>query len=120
MIPKYSAPERLLDFTDLGAAEVPDLEREPLERGGDEGDCSEELRVAVTGDDLRLGHGLRLEPEPFAGDPLQLGIGGGVRTDRARELAHAHRLERPAQPFPAAIESNAQPASFRPKVIGSA
>ena len=53
--------------------------------------------------------------------PLQLGIGGGVRADRARELADAHALERAREPRRVSrSSSNAQPASLRPNVVGSA
>ena len=47
------APERLLDLAHLGAGEVADLEREPLERGGDERERAEQLGVPVALDDLR-------------------------------------------------------------------
>ena len=76
------AAERLLRLADLRAREVPDLEGEGVERRGDDGERSEELGVPVALDDLRRRRG-RLEPEPLAGEPLQLGIRRGVRADRA-------------------------------------
>ena len=46
-------PERLLDLAHLGALEVPDLGREPLERGARERDRAQQLGVAVARHDLR-------------------------------------------------------------------
>ena len=112
--------ERLLHLGDLGAREVADLERERVERRGDDRERGEQLGVAVALEDLRRGR-RGLEPEPLAGDPLQLGIGGRVRADGAGELADAHPVERArdAARGPRS-SSNAQPASFSPKVVGSA
>ena len=53
----------------------------------------EQLGVPVARDHLRR-DGIRLEAEPLAGDPLDLGVDRGVRADRAGELADADRLER--------------------------
>ena len=53
----------------------------------------EQLGVAVALDDLRRAR-RGLEAEPLARDALELGVGRGVRPDRARELADAHALER--------------------------
>jgi hypothetical protein len=50
--------------------------------------------VPVALQDLRRGR-RRLETEALARDALELGIGRGVRADRAGELADAHSLERP-------------------------
>ena len=88
-----AAAERLLHLADLGAREVPDLERERVERGGDDRERRQQLGVAVALEDLRRGR-RGLEPEPLAGEPLELGIGRGVGADGARELADAHPLER--------------------------
>ena len=85
--------ERLLDLAHLGAREVPDLERELVERGREHGERGEQLRVAVALEDLRRRR-RRLEPEPLAGDPLDLGVDRGVLADGARELADAHAFER--------------------------
>ena len=87
---------------------------------GDERERGEQLGVPVARDDLRR-DGLRLEAEPLAGDPLDLGVGHRVRADRARELADAHaRRARGAAARAPRSSSNAQPASFSPKVVGSA
>ena len=88
-----AAAERLLDLAHLRAREVADLEREPLERGGDQRQRVEQLGVAVALEDLRRAR-RRLEAEPLAGDPLDLRVGGRVRADGARELADAHPFER--------------------------
>ena len=85
--------ERLLNLAHLGAGEVADLGREPVERRGDERERGEELGVPVARDDLRRDR-LRLEAEPLAGDPLELRIGDRVRPDRAGELSEAHAVER--------------------------
>ena len=87
--------ERLLDLAHLRPGEVADLEREPLERRGEECERVQQLGMAVALEDLR-GARSGLEPEPLAGDPLDLGIGGGVGADRARQLADAHPFERPS------------------------
>ena len=65
--------ERLLDLAHLGARQVPDLGREPVERGGADRERAEQLRVAIARDHLgrdRIG----LEPEPLAGDALDLRV----------------------------------------------
>ena len=56
--PLLALPERLLDLAHLGALEVADLEREPLERRARERDRVQQLGVAVARHDLgreRLG-----------------------------------------------------------------
>ena len=83
------------------------------------GECGQELGMAVAGDHLRR-HRIGLEVEPLAGDPLDLGIDPRVRADGARELADAAGLERVLQPTRARSSSKAQPASFQPNVVGSA
>src|SRR4029079_8425374 len=95
--------ERLLDLTHLGAGEVPDLEREALERGRDQGERGKELGMSGPRHDLRR-HRLRLETEALTGDPLELGIGRGVRPDGSRELADPHPGECLAQATAVAIE----------------
>jgi hypothetical protein len=82
---------------------VADLEREPLERRGDERERCEEFGVAVPRDDLR-GDGIRFEVEALAGDSLDLGIGCCIRPDRSGELSDAHSLERSSQADPSAVE----------------
>src|SRR2546423_2982287 len=57
--------EGLFGFEYFRALEVPDLEREPLQRRPDERDRLDELRVTVTADDLRA-HRLRTKSEPAA------------------------------------------------------
>ena len=91
------AAERLLDFCHLGAGEVSDLERELLERGRGDRKRGEQLGVPVALKNLRRRR-RGLEAEPLAGDPLDLGVGCGVGTNGARELAHAHPLEPALEP----------------------
>ena len=61
------------------------------------------LGMAVALEDLRRARS-RLEPEPLAGDPLDLGIRGRVGADRARELADPHAFERPSDAGAVALE----------------
>ncbi len=63
----------------------------------------EQLGVAVARDHLRRER-VRLEAEPLAGDPLDLGVEAGVGADRARELADAVRLERAHEARAVAVE----------------
>ena len=80
-----------------------DLGRKALERGGRDGECREELRMPVALHDLgcrRLG----LEPEPLAGDALDLGIDRRIVADGARELSDANSFERARDPAPGAVE----------------
>src|SRR5439155_26316950 len=87
----------------LRPCEVADLGREPLERRSDEGEGRQQLRVAVARDHL-CGSALVLEPEPLAGDALELRVSSRVRPNRAGELADAQTLERSAEPRGAAVE----------------
>ena len=98
-----AAAERLLDLAHLGPREVADLEREPLQRRRQQRERVQHLGVAVALEDLRRAR-RRLEPEPLAGDPLDLGIGGGVGADRAGQLADADPLERARDPDAVALE----------------
>ena len=94
--------------------------REALQRGRGDRERGEQLRVAVALDDLRRGR-LGLEAEPLAGDALDLRVDRRVVADRAGELADPHAFERRARrgPVPRS-SSNAQTASLRPNVVGSA
>ena len=80
-----------------------DLEREPLERRGEQRERVQHLGVAVALEDLRRAR-RGLEPESLAGDPLDLGICGGVGADGARELADPHPFERPGDASAVALE----------------
>ncbi len=90
--PLLAAAERLLDLSDLGSREMTDLEREPLQRRGQQRQRVQHLGVPVALEDLRRAR-CRLEAEPLAGDALDLGIGGGVGADGAGKLADADPLE---------------------------
>jgi hypothetical protein len=59
--------------------------------------------VPVALEDLRRAR-RGLEAEPLAGNPLDLGLGRGVRADGPRELADAHPLERPSHAGPIPVE----------------
>src|SRR5215210_3099940 len=90
--PLHSFPERLLDFAHLGAREVSDLGREPLQRGSCQSQSGEELRMAVARDHLR-GERVRLQPEALARDALDFRLDLRVRADGPRELSDAVRPE---------------------------
>ena len=92
--PLLTAAEWLLDLPHLRPGEVADLEREPLERRCEQRERVQHLGVAVALEDLRRARS-GLEPEPLAGDPLDLGLGRRVGADSARELADPHPFERP-------------------------
>ena len=118
--PFWPRPNGSCTSRDLGAREMPDLERERVERRGDDRERREELGMAVALEDLGRGR-RRLEAEPLARDPLELGIGRRVRADGARELADAHPLERARDALARPRSSSkAQPASLSPNVVGSA
>ena len=109
-----AASERLLDLAHLGPREMPQLEREPLQRGREQRERVQHLGVPVALEDLGRAR-RRLEPEPLAGDPLDLGIGGRVRADGARELADAHPLERARDPGPVALERERPAGELEPE-----
>ena len=70
--------------------------------------------MAVALDDLRRAR-RRLEAEPLARDALELGVGRGVRPDRARELADAHPLERARDALPVARELERPAGELQPE-----
>ena len=74
----------------------------------------EQLGVTVALEDLRRAR-RRLEAEPLAGDPLDLGLGGRVRADGARELADAHALDRAHEPLPVAVERERPAGELEPE-----
>ena len=79
----HALRERLLDLAHLGSREMADLGREPLERRRGQRERGEQLGVAVARDHLRRER-IRLEPEPLAGDPLDLGVEAGVASRPCR------------------------------------
>ena len=87
---------------DLGALEVPDLERGRLDPRAERRARVEQLGVSVAGDHLRRRH--RLETEPLADERLDLGIDVGVGADRARELPDRDGGARPHEPGAVAPE----------------
>ena len=87
-----AGPERLLDLAHLGALQVADLGREPLEAGAGERDRAEQLGVAVAGDDLR-GDVLAAEAQPREDARLETGVGGGVGADGAGDRPDLDLLE---------------------------
>ena len=99
----HALRERLLDLADLGAREVADLGREPLERRRGERERGEQLGVAVARDHLRRER-IRLEAEPLARDPLDLGVEAAYVPTVPGELADAVRLERAREPRAVAVE----------------
>ena len=101
--PFWPLAERLLHLAHLGAGEVADLGREPLERRGEERERRKQLGVAVARDDLRrrrLGARARAARRRGARPRVAARVGA----DGARELADAHALERPREPLAVAVE----------------
>ena len=94
--------ERLHHLGDLGPREVAYLERELLERGGGDRKRGQEFCVAVSLEDLRRG-GSRVEPQPFAGDSLDLRVGRGVGPDGAGNRPDGSLRERPLQAVGVAV-----------------
>ena len=84
--------ERLERLAHLGALQVPDLEREPLERRARAGHRREQRRVPVAGHDLG-GDVLAVETERGERGRLHARIGVRVRPDGARELPDPHAVE---------------------------
>ena len=109
-----AAAERLLHLAHLGAGEMPDLGREPVERRGEQRQRREQLGVAVALQDLRRAR-RGLEAEPLAGDPLDLGLGGRVGADGAGELADAQPLDRVDEPLAVALERERPAGELEPE-----
>ena len=56
-----------------------------------------------------------LEAEPLAGDPLHLGLGGGVGADGAGELPDAEALDRADEPLAITVERECPPRELEPE-----
>ena len=106
--------ERLLHLANLGAGEVADLEAEGVERGGDDGQYREELRVPVALDDLR-GVGRGIEAQTLAREPLELRARCRIRADGAGELADPHPLERAIEARTPAVELERPAGELQPE-----
>ena len=70
--------------------------------------------MPVALENLRRG-GRRVEAEPLAGDPLDLGVGRGVGTDGTRELAHADPLEPAVEPSTVTLELESPAGQLEPE-----
>ncbi len=106
--------ERLLHLPDLGSRQVPDLGRDPIQRGGGDGERRDELRVAIALDHL----GARLfgaQAKPGADELLDARIDGRVRADDAADRADAHRLPGAPQTFAVAIQLERQDRELVPE-----
>ena len=112
--PFLAAAERLCGLGDLGAREVPDLERESLDRRRDERERRQQLGMPVARDDLGR-DGLGLQSEAFAGDSLQLRIARRVSSDRTGELSDPHSLECAGQPLPPTLELEGPARKLEPE-----
>ena len=106
--------ERLFDLPHLRARQVPDLQCEAFERGGEQCQCRQKLRVPIALQDLRRAR-RGLEPESFARDPLHLGGRRCVRADCPRELAHSHALERLDDPRAVTVELKGPSRELEPE-----
>ena len=96
--------ETFADLAHLGALQVPELHGDHLERGAGARARPQVLRVAVTCDHLRGGHGRQPEARGHAG--LDGGRDVRVRADSAGQLAHRHRL--PGRPHARAVAVHLQ------------
>ena len=85
-----------------------------LERRRDRCKRREELRVAVSLDDLRRARRW-LEPERFTREPLDLGWRRRIRSDRARKLADPHPLERSRESVSIAVELERPAGELEPE-----
>jgi hypothetical protein len=106
--------ERLLHLGHFRPGQVPNLERESLQRGRGQRERREQRGVPVALHDLRRGR-LRLEPEPLARDPLDLGVDCRVVPDRARELPDLHGGEGARNPFAVALELERPDGQLEPE-----
>ena len=109
--PLLPGAERLCNLVHLCPRQVADLEREALQRGGEERECRQQLGMAVPLDDLRR-HRLRLEPEALAGDALDLRVDRCVVAHRAGELSDPHSLERARETRATAVELERPPGQL--------
>ena len=91
-------PERLLHLAHLGALQVPDLERERLDRRAER---SRTRRAARRGGRARAPASPAPRSSPSCSHTycLDARVDVRVRADRARELADRDHLPRPAQPL---------------------
>ena len=88
--------ERLARLADLGALQMPDLGREPLQAGAREGDRLRELGVAVARHDLGR-YVLACQSEALEYPGLELRPVRGVCADRARDRPDRSLGERALQ-----------------------
>ena len=109
-------PEGLLDLADLGALKVAHLGGELLDRCSGARARPEVLGVTVACDHLGGRH--RREAERLAHLSLDPGVDVGIRAHRARELAHGHRLARPAQARAVAVRLEAPQCELGPEGDG--
>ncbi len=70
--------------------------------------------MPVALEDLCRGRG-RFEPEPLAGDALELGIRRRIGSDRAGELSDAHALKRPCHALAVAVELECPARELQPE-----
>jgi hypothetical protein len=106
--------ERLLDLAHLRPGEMADLGREALERGRDERECREQLRMPVALEDLRRAR-RRLDAEPLARDPLDLGVHSGVLPDGPRQLADPESLDRPSDALAVPVDRERPAGELEPE-----
>ena len=74
--------------------------------------------MAIAGDHLRAGRVGR-QAEALAGETFDFGVGVGISPHGAAHLAHGYIALQPIEPFGIASGFSQQPASLKPKVIGS-
>ena len=112
--PFWPGAERLLDLAHLGALQVADLGREPLQAGAGQRDGLQQLGVAVARHDLR---GDRLGAQAQALEHARLEVRADVRVgaDRAGDLADRGLLEARSQPLGVAVGLEREAGELEPE-----
>ncbi len=106
--------ERLLHLAHLGALQVPDLGREPLQPCARERDRPQQLGVPVARHDLR-GDVLARDIQALEHARLELGARRRVRADRPRDRPDGHLRKRALQPQGVAMRLEREPRELHPE-----
>jgi len=112
--PLLATREWLLDLPHLGAREVSDLGSESIERGREHRKRGQQLGVAVALEDLGRAR-RRVQSQPFARDPLDLGVDRRVLADCPGQLSDPHSRNGPLDPCPVPVEPECPTGEFQPE-----
>ena len=120
LLPCWPGAERLERLAHLGALEVAQLGRDPLERAAQDGDRGEQLGMAVAAHHLGRS-GVGDEAERLAHEALHLGPPGGHAYRPRPRPCRRRSPPRPPQAHRGRAATSAQPAGhLEAEVIGSA